>query len=135
SQSNALVPLLAACTGSYLISVFFMKNTIMTEKIARRGVSTPEVYEPDLLRQIAVHRVMKQLLIVPNAVQKNIREIREFCQLSGVKQEFLVITSQDGSFAGALAASEIFRPDADPETPVSSIANRDIYTIPESNHL
>src|SRR5690606_35695095 len=82
-----------------------------------------------------VHRVMKQLLIVPNAVQKNIREIRGFCQLSGVKQEFLVITSQDGSFAGALAASEIFRPDADPETPVSSIAKRDIYTIPESNHL
>src|SRR5690606_14501309 len=84
---------------------------------------------------ITVRRVMKQLLIVPNAVQKTIGEIREFCQLSSVKQEFLVFTDPDDSFAGVLPAAEIFRPDADLETPVSSIVKRDIYTIPESNHL
>jgi len=135
SQSNALVPLLAACTGSYLISLFFMKNTIMTEKIARRGVSTPEVYEPDLLRQISARFVMKPLLIVPNAVQKTIGEIREFCQLSHVKEEFLAFTDQHGSFAGTLPIAEIFRPDADLEIPVSSVAQRNSYTIPESNNL
>lgn len=135
SQSNALVPLLAACTGSYLISLFFMKNTIMTEKIARRGVSTPEVYEPDLLRLISARFVMKPLLIVPNAVQKTLGEIRAFCQLSHVKEEFLAFTDQHGSFAGILPVTEIFRPDADLEIPVSSVVQRNIYTVPESAHL
>lgn len=57
-QSQALLPLLAACTASYLVSFFFMKNTIMTEKIARRGIYTPDAYEPDILRRIVVSQVL-----------------------------------------------------------------------------
>ncbi|HRN73058.1 MAG TPA: chloride channel protein, partial [Ginsengibacter sp.] len=43
-ESHALLPLLAACTAAYFISFFLMKNTIMTEKITRRGVQTPDHY-------------------------------------------------------------------------------------------
>ncbi|MBB2148283.1 chloride channel protein [Pedobacter gandavensis] len=57
-QSQALLPLLAACTASYLVSFFFMENTIMTEKIARRGIYTPDAYEPDILRRILVSQVL-----------------------------------------------------------------------------
>jgi H+/Cl- antiporter ClcA len=57
-QSHALLPLLGACTGSYLISFFFMENTIMTEKIARRGIYTPDAYEPDILRRMTVDQVL-----------------------------------------------------------------------------
>ncbi|MCX2449674.1 chloride channel protein [Pedobacter sp. PLR] len=57
-QSQALLPLLGACTASYLVSFFFMENTIMTEKIARRGIYTPDAYEPDILRRIVVSRVL-----------------------------------------------------------------------------
>jgi CIC family chloride channel protein len=57
-QSHALLPLLGACTAAYLISFFFMKNTIMTEKIARRGIYTPDSYEPDVLRRITVAEVL-----------------------------------------------------------------------------
>lgn len=48
-QANSLLPLLAACVGSYCISFLLMENTIMTEKIARRGTKTPHSYEPDWL--------------------------------------------------------------------------------------
>lgn len=44
AQSNALLPLLASCTASYFVSFFLMENTIMTEKIARRGIKTPHSY-------------------------------------------------------------------------------------------
>lgn len=135
SQSNALVPLLAACTGSYLISLFFMKNTIMTEKIARRGVSTPEVYEPDLLRQISARRVMKQLLMVSDAAQKTIGEIRKFYETSRATQDFLAFVDHKNTFIGMLPTSEIFHPDADPETLIASIVKQDIYTISASEHL
>ncbi len=58
-QSNALLPLLAACIASFVVSYLLMKNTIMTEKIARRGVATPNEYGPDILSMIKVKQVLK----------------------------------------------------------------------------
>jgi len=43
-QYNGLLPLLAGCTASYLISALLMKNTIMTEKLIRRGHHVPTEY-------------------------------------------------------------------------------------------
>ena len=43
-QPAGIVPLLGACAISYLVSHWFMKNTIMTETIARRGVVVPDAY-------------------------------------------------------------------------------------------
>ena len=45
-QPAGLVPLLGASAISYLISHWFMENTIMTEKIARRGIRVPSEYVP-----------------------------------------------------------------------------------------
>ncbi|MFA4868544.1 MAG: chloride channel protein [Pedobacter sp.] len=67
-QSHALLPLLGACTASYLVSFFFMENTIMTEKIARRGIYTPDAYEPDILRRVTVSQVMGKI----NSIQEQI---------------------------------------------------------------
>lgn len=53
-QSNGLLPLIAACIAAYAISFFMMKESIMTEKIHRRGVKTPNAYEPDVLQQTKV---------------------------------------------------------------------------------
>lgn len=55
-QQVGLLPLLAGCTVSYVISSYFMKNTIMTEKIARRGVTVPHEYAPDFLDSIQAKR-------------------------------------------------------------------------------
>lgn len=45
-QPLGMVPLLAACGMSYLVSVVLMENSIMTEKIKRRGVHVPDEYFP-----------------------------------------------------------------------------------------
>ncbi|HRN38719.1 MAG TPA: chloride channel protein, partial [Flavobacteriales bacterium] len=57
---EALLPLLGACAASYLVSYFLMTNTIMTEKIARRGVRAPDSYEPDPLELVSVEQVMER---------------------------------------------------------------------------
>ena len=57
-QMNALLPLLGACLASYFVSFFLMKGTIMTEKILRRGVRTPDSYEPDILKTINVEKLV-----------------------------------------------------------------------------
>lgn len=43
-QPVGLVPLLGCCSIAYLVSSLLMKNTIMTEKIARRGLTVPHEY-------------------------------------------------------------------------------------------
>lgn len=56
-QPLGLLPLLGGCTASFLISCLMMKHTIMTEKIARRGIRVPAEYEADFLNQITVATV------------------------------------------------------------------------------
>lgn len=62
-QQVGLLPLLAGCTVSYVISSYFMKNTIMTEKIARRGVTVPHEYAPDYLESIQAKRYCNRPII------------------------------------------------------------------------
>ena len=52
-QPIGLLPLLGGCTASFLLSCLLMRNTIMTEKIARRGVRVPGEYTADFLEQVA----------------------------------------------------------------------------------
>lgn len=60
-QVNGLLPLLGACASAYFVSFFFMKGSIMTEKIKRRGVKTPDSYEPDILQTITVAKLTTAL--------------------------------------------------------------------------
>jgi len=53
-QPFGLLPLLGGCAAAYLISALMMRNTIMTEKIARRGVRVPTEYAADFLEQVLV---------------------------------------------------------------------------------
>ena len=65
-QPMGLLPLLGGCTMSYLVSCVLMRNTIMTEKIARRGVRVPAEYVSDFLDQV----------LVRDAATKNIMRCR-----------------------------------------------------------
>jgi len=53
-QPIGMLPLLAGCTAGYLVSAMLMRNTIMTEKLARRGVRVPAEYHADYLDRVQV---------------------------------------------------------------------------------
>jgi CBS domain-containing protein len=55
---SALLPLLLVCTLADLISVLLLPYSIMTEKIARRGLSVGHEYELDVLATLRVRDVM-----------------------------------------------------------------------------
>lgn len=61
-EVNGLLPVLGACVAAYFVSFFFMEGSIMTEKIKRRGVMTPDAYEPDVLQGITVKQLLVPLL-------------------------------------------------------------------------
>src|SRR5579884_3475886 len=56
-QPLGLLPLLGGCSASYMLSALLMPTTIMTEKIARRGIRVPSDYAADYLEQVFVRDV------------------------------------------------------------------------------
>jgi CBS domain-containing protein len=53
-QPLGLLPLLAGCTVGYLVSILLVRNSIMTEKLARRGTSLRLEYSVDHLAHVLV---------------------------------------------------------------------------------
>ena len=68
-QPHGLVPLLGGCAAAYLVSCLLMRNTIMTEKIVRRGVRVPSDYSADHLDSVHVREVCSQDLACLHAAQ------------------------------------------------------------------
>ncbi len=106
-QSHALLPLLGACTASYIISFFMMENTIMTEKIARRGVFTPDSFEPDLLQKLTVAQVMTKDDVVLNS-QNTIKEARDWVAESNDHIHHFITVDNDGAYAGILKIANLY---------------------------
>jgi len=66
-QPIGLLPLLGGCTASFLLSALMMRNTIMTEKIVRRGVRVPGEYAADFLDQVTVGLCASKPVVTLNA--------------------------------------------------------------------
>ncbi len=66
-QPHGLLPLLAGCAASYLVASLVSKHSIMTEKIARRGIRTPADYVPDPLEQVTVAEIASKPVVTLQA--------------------------------------------------------------------
>ncbi|GAB1470857.1 chloride channel protein [Chloroflexota bacterium] len=55
---NAILPLMLVCVIADGVAILLMRNSIMTEKLARRGLRIHLEYEPDILQQVRVNDVM-----------------------------------------------------------------------------
>jgi chloride channel protein, CIC family len=55
---DAILPLMLVGVIASAIAISFLKNSIMTEKLARRGVHVFQEYDTDVLRQTRVREVM-----------------------------------------------------------------------------
>jgi CIC family chloride channel protein len=67
---NAILPLMLVGVVASAIAVSFLKNSIMTEKLARRGVHVYSEYDVDILRQTTVEQVMDKNPMVVYANEK-----------------------------------------------------------------
>lgn len=55
---TAVLPLMLGCVIADLIAMRLMRNSIMTEKLARHGLHIEQDYEADIMQQVAVAEVM-----------------------------------------------------------------------------
>ncbi len=134
-QSNALLPLLATCTTSYFTSFFLMENTIMTEKIARRGVTTPQAYEPDLLEKTTVEQMVTDTGMVVNS-NLEIGEVRNwFKHESDMPSNYFIISDEEGDYKGIVSTSNLFNAYHDVNEKIESIVKRNNVFIQPADTL
>jgi H+/Cl- antiporter ClcA/predicted transcriptional regulator len=133
-QSHALLPLLGACTASYIVSFFLMENTIMTEKIARRGVVTPDSFEPDVLQKINVSQVMSKENITINP-DMSIKEVKEWLSINPVNESFLAVVNDRSEFQGTVKLSDIYSVKHDGSLRVERISKKNNGTLQASDTL
>lgn len=119
-QSHALLPLLGACTASYIISFFLMENTIMTEKIARRGVFTPDSFEPDLLQKLTVAQVMGENETVLNS-RNTIKEVQEWLTESHDQNRYFMTVDNEGIYEGIVKLTDLYINHPNNELPIKEI--------------
>lgn len=134
-QSNALLPLLATCTTSYFTSFFLMENTIMTEKIARRGVTTPQAYEPDLLAKTTVEQMVTDTGMVVNS-HLEIGEVRNwFKHESDISSNYFIVSDEEGDYKGIVSTSNLFNAYHDVNEKIESIVKRNNIFIQPADTL
>ncbi|MGV8878167.1 MAG: chloride channel protein [Sphingobacteriaceae bacterium] len=133
-QSHALLPLLGACTASYLVSFFFMENTIMTEKIARRGIYTPDSYEPDILRKLSVAQVIKEYAVVLSA-ENTIGEVRHFFETTHPAETHFLVVDKHGKFEGAIHVSDLYEKHRSVDATIATIVKKNDFFVKDNDNL
>lgn len=122
-QPLGLLPLLGGCSAAYLIASFLMKNTIMTEKIARRGIRVPAEYEADFLDQIPVRTIAtsKVVTLRADAPLSKIRADIQSGQFGMTHQGFPILDADD-HLIGMITRREILNTQNHPSSPVPDSA-------------
>ena len=134
-ETNVLLPLLAGGAAAYLVSALLMRNTIMTEKIARRGVRVPEEYQADYLDGVLVRDGRSRELVSLRA-EDPVDVVRSWLasDAPGTQHQGFPVVDAAGELMGVLTAREIaMAPDA--AARVSSLVKRPPVVVFEDESL
>lgn len=121
-QPFAVLPLLGGCAASYLVASLAMRNSIMTEKIARRGVRTPAEYEADLLDQVHVSEIMSTD-VVTIAADDRLAAVQAWLSrgAGGAAHQGFPCVDRRGVVVGVLTRRDVLAATADPEAEVGAL--------------
>ena len=131
-----LLPLLGGCSASYLISALLMRNTIMTEKIARRGVHVPADYEADFLGQVLVRDVSSPVLVTLDT-GKTLGQVRAWLasHAEGTSHQGFPVLDPDGLLVSVITRRTLLDQTLDPETKIADLLLRPPVFVYDDNTL
>ena len=135
-QPACLLPLLGGCTAAYLISALIMRNTIMTEKIARRGVKVPSEYAADYLEQVSVGSTCSRDVATLQTTQTLAEVRRWFSEESAETQHRgYPIIDEQGHVTGMLPRRTLLDPQWDYTLALSELVTGSPIAVNESHSL
>jgi CBS domain-containing protein len=108
---NSVLPLMLVCVIADGVAMMFMKTSIMTEKLARRGLHINQDYEADVLMELNVEDVME-----PDAPRipatMLVRELGDLIATRDpkyVRYHGFVVTDAEGKLAGLITQGDVLR--------------------------
>ena len=112
-QPLGLLPLLGGCTAAFLVASLLMRESIMTEKISRRGVRVPADYEADFLAQVLVRDACSRDVVTLRAEQ-TLDAAREWIasRAPGSAHQGFPVVDAGGVLRGILTRRNLLDPDA-----------------------
>jgi CIC family chloride channel protein len=108
---NSVLPLMLVCVIADGIGMMFMKTSIMTEKLARRGLRINQDYEADVLMELNVEEVMdREFPQVPATMKvKELGDLIATRDPKYVRYHAFVVTDHDGLLAGIVTHGDVLR--------------------------
>ncbi|WP_243286355.1 chloride channel protein [Geothrix terrae] len=135
-QPLGLLPLLGGCSAAYLISALMMRNSIMTEKLARRGIRVPEEYSADFLDQVLVQDAASSPVVTLEADQ-SLDSVRCWIEAGadGASHHGFPVVDGDGSVIGVLTRRDLLEASHPPDAPVRDLVHRELAVAFGGNSL
>ena len=138
-QESTLLPLMAGCVTSYMVSFIMMKTTIMTEKIHRRGIKLPDSYHPDILETQSIHDVLSIAKHIPTISQSwTVKTLKEWLKGDGITYPYnslLILSDDKKQILGVIDKGSLFKTDVDETILVQSILTRKAYSLYSDNSI
>ncbi len=135
-QPFALLPLAAGCTAAFLMSALLMKDTIMTEKIARRGIRVPVDYAADFLDLISV-RVAASYQVVSLKADQTLGEVRTWMDQGapGSTHHGFPVVDEEQRLLGLVSQRDLLDPNEPAAKQVGDLVRGPLVVAFEDNTL
>jgi H+/Cl- antiporter ClcA len=134
-QPLGLLPLLGGCSAAFLVSCIGMRNSIMTEKIARRGARVAAEYVADFLDGVLVRDcVLKPVMTLRAADRLGEVQERIGSGAASLQHQGFPILDDSGDLIGVLTRRDLLveRP---ADTPLASLIQRPPVVIYDASSL
>ena len=130
---QGVLPVIVTVVIAELVGEYLMADSIMTEKLARRGLRVRHIYEFNPLRQTRVSSIMSPVIAVD--AKERVMDVFRLMNLPDhhfAKRKRLVVL-KDGIAVGMIDRSQLFREasKADTELTVGQVASKSFLTIRE----
>jgi H+/Cl- antiporter ClcA/predicted transcriptional regulator len=135
-QPLGLLPLLGGCAASMLVSALTMRHSIMTEKIARRGVQVPAEYAPDFLDHVLVRDVSSKTVVSLRPSQR-LDEVRAWVasRVNGATHQGFPVIDDAGVLVGVLTRRNLLDPEVPADRTMADLIKRRASFIYEDSTL
>jgi H+/Cl- antiporter ClcA/CBS domain-containing protein len=135
-QPMGLLPLLGGCSAAYLLSCLLMRTSIMTEKIARRGIRVRMDYAVDLLEQVSVADCATREVVVLSG-DDTLIEVRQWLvsEEPGASHTGFPVIDEAGKIIGVVTRRDLLDEAHPDDRPLSELLVRPAATIYEDSSV
>jgi H+/Cl- antiporter ClcA len=127
-----ILPLMLATVLAHLVATALLRESLMTEKLTRRGIRVASDYEADVLESSSVGDVMTTAIVTVPAVA-TVGEARRLLHEEG--HGAFPILDGDGRCCGIVARQDLLDARDDDHRPVTDVASRDVVTVEPATSL